>query len=219
MSRIHVFGDESGNFDFSRNKDASKYFILTTATFFDDRQACADLQDLRYDLAWSGQDHPGPFHATEDKQLVRDRVYAQLTPHSFRVDVTILEKSKSQPQLRKDDTTFYKYAWWLHMKYVTPRIATSGDELLVIGASIGTKAKRDAFHGAVSDVMSQVTPTIQMKTAAWRDDSDTGLQLADYCCWAMKRKWENADTRSYRLIAPKVQSEFDVFQRGLTHYY
>ena len=45
--------DEFGNFDFSLKVGASRYFV-TTVTFFDDQQARADLQDLRFDLAWEG---------------------------------------------------------------------------------------------------------------------------------------------------------------------
>lgn len=220
MARIHVFADESGNFDFSRKRDATRYFILATVSFFDDKAACRDLEELRYDLAWRGIDHPGPFHATEDQQTVRDEVYQTLASHDFRVDALIVEKSKAQPQIRSSEAMFYQYVWWLHMKHVAPQLAGAWDELLVIAASIGgKKAKRNAFHTAVRRVMRQVTPTLRMGTAAWRADSDTGLQIADYCAWALKRKWEDADFRSYALIQNKLHSEFDVFARGARHYY
>lgn len=64
-------------------------------TFFDDQQARTELQQLRFDLAWEGIAHPGPFRATEERQLIRDRVFAVLAPHSFRVDATILEKMET----------------------------------------------------------------------------------------------------------------------------
>jgi hypothetical protein len=219
MTRVHLFADESGNFDFSRGRGASRYFILTTVSFFDDRASCRDLEALRYDLAWRGVDHPGPFHATEDAQAVRDEVFAALAPHRFRVDAVVLEKSKAQPHLRTDDATFYRYAWWLLMRYVAPQIVDAGDELLVVAASIGTKKRRSVYHNAVQRVMRQVLPGVPMRTAAWRDDADTGLQIADYRAWALKRKWEDGDTRSHALISDKLSSEFEVLRRGTTHYY
>lgn len=219
MARVHVFADESGNFDFSRNSGASRYYILTTVTFFDDRATCRDLDDLRYDLAWRGIDHPGPFHATEDSQRIRDEVFAILAPHRFRVDALIMEKSKAQPHLRAEETVFYRYAWWLLMRHVARTIARPPDELLVVAASIGTRKRRDGFHSAVRRVMHQVLPDLSMRTAAWRDDADTGLQVADYCAWALKRKWEDGDLRSYVLIEDKIRSEFDVFRAGTRHYY
>jgi hypothetical protein len=44
-------------------------------------------------------------------------------------------------------------------------------------------------------------------------------QVADYCTWAIQRKWERQDQRSHALIASKVQSEFDVWARGKVQYY
>jgi hypothetical protein len=43
--------------------------------------------------------------------------------------------------------------------------------------------------------------------------------VADYCCWALSRKWEKGDDRSYALIQDKIRSEFDVFRSGRTFYY
>ena len=45
------------------------------------------------------------------------------------------------------------------------------------------------------------------------------LQLADYCAWAMHRKWERADTRPYALIQGKIVTEYDVFSEGTDAYF
>lgn len=219
LGRVHLFADESGNFDFSRGRGASRYFILTSVTFFDDRASCRDLEALRYDLAWRGVDHPGPFHATEDPQHVRDEVFAALAPHRFRVGALVVEKSKARQRLRLEEAVFYRYAWWLLMKHVAPRIVGPGDELLVIAASIGTRKRREVFQRSVQRAVRRVLPHDSVRSTAWRDDADTGLQIADYCAWALKRKWEDGDTRSYRLIEDKIRSEFDVFRTGGEHYY
>ena len=105
------------------------------------------------------------------------------------------------------------------MKYVKQRIAKFNDELLVIAASIGTKKGLESFQRGVRDVMSQVSPTFKTTTAQWPANGDTGLQIADYCSWAIQRKWERGDLRSHVLIQDKISSEFDVFSRGNTSYY
>lgn len=219
MARVHVYADESGNFDFSDTTGATKYFVLTTVSFFDDREACAELVDLKYEFAWEDEIPVGPFHATEDRQEVRDRVFDVLQKHQFRIDATVIEKRKAQPQLRESDETFYKYAWFYHMKYVFPRVARKGDELLVITSSIGTKKKHMAFHDAVADVMSQLALGQTVRTTHWPAASDPGLQIADYCCWAIGRKWERGDERSYELICDKIRSEYNLFRIGKTNYY
>lgn len=52
------------------------------------------LLALRRELAWSGV-QLDQFHATSDKQRVRDRVFDLLAASDFRFDVTILDKRKT----------------------------------------------------------------------------------------------------------------------------
>ena len=218
MPRISVFADESGNFDFARKKGASRYFILTTNAC----PSCAvgdALLRLRREIAWEGHGTDSEFHATTDSQAVRDRVFAVLQDHAFRVDATILEKAKANPHTRSTEERFYKLAWWLHMKHVAPRVVCAHDELFVVGASLGVKKKRAVMHEAVRDVIQRVSPTSTFRTASWNAHSEPCLQVADYCCWALARKWEQGDDRSYALIQDKIGSEFDVFRSGRTLYY
>lgn len=216
--RKYIYADESGNFDFSLNQKASRYFILTTVVI-DNHTIESDLLDLRRELAWTGVLLSRGFHATEDKQLVRDKVFDILKGYNLRIDATILEKRKAQPKIRPTDTRFYKYAWYFHMKFVAPSVASKSDQLLVIGASIGTKKKLAVFRSAVKDVMNQTSPTSAMQTAIWTAECDPCLQIADYCPWAIQRKWELADTRSYDLIKDKISTEYDLFRSGTTFYY
>jgi hypothetical protein len=48
-------------------------------------------------------------------------------------------------------------------------------------------------------------------TALWRAAVEPCLQVADYCCWAVHRKWERNDKRSYELISDRIDSEFALF--------
>lgn len=217
MAIRHVFADEAGNFDFSNKQSASRYFVLCTVTL-DDSAVGDALLALRRELAWKGHNRQSVFHATEDPQAVRDSVFALLGTQQFRVDATILEKCKAQPHLRSDEL-LYKMAWFLHFKYVAPRIASSNDRLFVAASSLGTKKARGLFHTAVDDVVHQVTPCSSHCVVSWPAESDPCLQVADYCTWAIQRKWERADPRSHALIAPKIRSEADIWAPGSVRYY
>lgn len=218
MARVYIFADESGNFDFSRNRGATRYFILTTVTVRDCGVGDA-LLALRRKMAFEGDGLSTEFHATTDKQSIRDRVFDVLQQHDFRIDATVLEKCKAQPSTRTTNARFYQMAWYLHMKYVTPHVTSRGDEVLVVGAAIGTKAERAAFHATVSDVVAQVSGRLTGCAAFWAASSEPCLQVADYCAWAIQRKWELADLRSYNLIQNKIASEFQPFQIGQVSYY
>ena len=216
--RKYIYADESGNFDFSRNPKASRYFILTTV-MMENHKVATELFELRRELAWKGFNLRVGFHATEDKQFVRDAVFSILQPHHFRVDATIIDKPKAQPQLRVSAMRFYKYAWFYHMKYVAPKVATKQDEMLVVAAAVATKQKATTFGDAIKDVMDQVSPTSALENALWPAASDPCLQVADYCSWAIQRKWETGDERSYQLISNKVTTEYDLFKSEHTLYY
>jgi hypothetical protein len=217
MAERYVFADEAGNFDFSRGPGASRYFVLATVSLADcsigDR-----LLALRRELGWRGTNLDRVFHATEDRQAVRDEVFALLADADMRIDATILEKAKAAAHLRDADA-LYRMAWYLHFKYVAPRVVTRHDRLFVVAASIGTKKRRAALHTAVDEVVSQVARCRSHRVAFWDAASDPCLQVADYCTWAIQRKRERGDERSYALIADKVASEFDVWQVGTTYYY
>lgn len=217
MSRVSLFADESGDFVFSR-PNGSRYFILTTVAMADCAAISSSLIDLRHALAWEGHEHPGAFHASNDPAPVRERVYDAIVGHDFRVDSLIIEKSKAQPSIRPTHERFYQYAWFYLMKFVAGNLTRRGDELLVVAASIGTKKKRKAYFAGVRDVMRQVA-SVDCRTACWDAAADPCLQVADYCGWAIQRKWENGDHSAYERIREKIRSEYNIFRVGTTHYY
>lgn len=206
---VYVFADEAGNFDFSSHRGASKYFTIASITLTD----CSiggELLELRRDLAWRGKHLTEVFHATDDPQSVRDEVFAIIAAADFRIDATLLEKSKAYDYLRSE-MRLYKLAWFLHFKHVAPQIVNTQDRLLVVAAGFGVKRQRADFRDAVHDVVNQVSKCRSHQVAAWPANHDPCLQIADYCTWAIQRKWERGDTRSYDLIAEKIASEKDIW--------
>ena len=216
--RKYIYADEAGNFDFSSNRGATRYFILTTV-LVEDHQIEMEMLDLRRELVWEGYNLPGPFHASTDEQLVRNRVFDVLSLYDFRVDATIIEKCKAMPRIRPTEEAFYKHAWFYHMKYLANRVALPVDDLQVIAASIGEKRKLAGFRYGVQDVLRQTSWSNTIRVDMWPFSVDPCLQVADYCCWAIQRKWERNDDRSYSLIQDKIRSEYDLFRSGTTNYY
>ena len=219
MGRIYTFADEAGDFAFRRGANISSFFIACTVTV----ESCGigeDLLRLRREMAWNRLQLGDYFHATADSQKTRDHVFSLIAAaDGIRVDATILEKAKSQLHLRTSESTFYKYAWFYHLKYLTSSIVRFGDELQVTVASIGTKKTRTLFLEAIKDVLSQTTARFNSVAGFWPAQADPCLQIADYCTWAIQRKWERNDLRSYDLIKRHVRTEFDLFRSGSKLYY
>jgi hypothetical protein len=225
VARKYLFADESGNFDFrdhSVHRGATRYFAVgTLMTEGDDavqglRAGPADAPGL----ARNGSPHHGAFHCTEDSQDVRNAVFDVLQNHEFKVDVTILEKAKAQPQTRVSNPTFYQYAWFYHFKYFANSYFRPEDELMVVSAALGTKATRAAFRTAVESVVRQCCSwTVRTQFGHWEAATDPALQAVDYVLWAVMRDVERGDKRSRRLIEDKIASVYDLWSWGRTYYY
>ena len=216
--RTYIYADESGDFNFSNQQGASRYFILTTVAVTD-HAVEVDLLDLRRELTWAGVQLPNAFHAAYDNRHVRRRVFDILSQHDFRVDATILEKRKANPRIRPTSASFYGFAWYYHLTGLIRALAPDSDELLIVAASVGTNEMRSNFYSAVSAINSGTASTSAIKATMWLAATNPLLQVADYCAWALQRKWERSDTGSYNLIRDKIASEFDVFRGNTAAYY
>lgn len=219
MSRLHVFADEAGTFDFRLGDNISRYFIVCTAVMpsFD---VANDMLALRREMAWANDPLGEYFHATTDKNAVKDRVYAAMLKHDFTVQATILEKQKASPKIRPTSHRFYQYGWYYHFMYGMPKPLSDCTELHVTAASVSTKAGQVSFTDAVKDVINQTEgKKRKTRTSFWPCGTDPCLQVADYCTWAIQRKWERGDTRYYDLIKDRITYEYDTFQKGTKLYY
>ncbi|WP_430444072.1 DUF3800 domain-containing protein [Sphingorhabdus contaminans] len=213
-----LFADEAGCFTFNRGKNVSKYFILCTVSM-DDCSLASDLLDLRRELAWNEKPLGEYFHASEDKQDIRDAVFETILKKPFNVQATIMEKSKAQPHVCASKERFYKTGWFFHFKHGASKEITKDNMALVTTACLGTRREQAAFKEAVDDVMKQTVKAAKWKTDFMPCAVDPCLQVADYCAWAIMRKWERGDTRSYDLMKDRVTYEYDVWEKGDKHHY
>ena len=219
--RNYIYADESGNFYFSDDRKASRYFILTTVTV-SEHTAEADLMDLRRELAWEGW--PGvqlrnAFHAADDNRHVRNRVFNVLSRHEFRIDATILEKCKVNPELHSTDARFYGFAWYCHLRGLISMLNVPNSEHLIIASSIGNNRMRAAFDSEISQISQLLTHSSTIKSDMWSANTNPLLQVADYCSWAVQRKWEHRDTVPYGFIGNNLHSQYDIFKDSATRYY
>lgn len=219
MGRLYYFVDEAGNFDFRDRAGASKHFILTSAVM-EDCSVADSLVALRREFEWNATHFgDGNFHATTDKQAVRDEVFGLIAQMDIRVDATIFEKRKTVPH-RQEMHAFYKLAWYSHALHTLEKATNHHDELHVIAASLGSKKDTRIAIKGIRDVVDQCGKNQNnTRVSIVPFIADPGLIVADYCCWAIQRKWERGDDRSWQLIKHLIKTEHDYFQSGTRYYY
>ena len=216
---LYVFLDEAGDFNFSAT--GTKFFTLTTITKTRPFSWDAPLISLKYDLIEVGLDIEY-FHAAEDRQAVRDRVFAIITSNltNLRIDSLIIEKRKTGPALQKLEKFYPRMIGYLLRYVLEPRNLRDYAEVIVITDTIPVSRKREAVEKAVKQTLSRMLPLgTKYRLPHHASKSCAGLRVADYCNWTIFRKWERGDLRSYNLIRSGMQSEFDIFRRGQRYYY
>ncbi len=216
MATLNIFIDESGSFDFSRK--GSRYFILTAVAAVDCASIYSDFFAVKHAVGCE------EFHATEDLQAVRDRMYDFLEQHCrhgcFTIDSIIAQKNKVNPVIR-EDAVFYSKLLRILLKWVFRARATNGIDLInVWAARIGTQRKRNVFEKTVKTYLSHDLETrVPYQLLIHSSASHPLLQVADYCCWAVAKKWKDNELRPYQKIQRALKTEFDVFRIGRTEYY
>lgn len=216
---LYVFLDEGGDFNFSVT--GTRFFTLTTITTMRPFLWDTPLLSLKFDLIEVGLDIEY-FHASEDRQAVRDQVFEIIGNNlsNVRIDSLIIEKRKTGPALQVLEKFYPRMIGYLLQYVLDPDNLRDIAEVIVITDSIPVSKKREAVEKAVKQKLSNMLPSgMRYSILHHASKSCVGLQIADYCNWAVFRKWEREDLRSYELIRSGIKSEFDIFKSGARHYY
>lgn len=216
---LWVFIDEAGDLNFSPT--GTTYFSLTSISTFTPERLDQTLGELRYRLMGEGAGIER-FHATEDRQEIRNKVFEGLSGclNDFRADSIIVEKCKTGPALRSDHRFYPEMLGYL-LRYVVNGLQKKGfQEIVVVTDRLPVRGKRSAVEKAIKTTLANMVPgSLPYSVFHFSSSSMFGLQAADYINWAIFRKWERGDFRSYRLISSAVCSEFDIFETGITKWY
>lgn len=179
------------------------------------------LTNLRFDLIETGVELE-EFHAAEDRQATRNHVFSCITNNldSVCADSVIVEKRKTHPKLQDPHRFYPEMLGYLLRWTVNEASLDSASEVIVGTDMLPLKKKRRALEKAVKTILKKILPS-DIKHRVMHHDSRSccGLQVADYLNWAIQRKWERDDERSYKLIQSLLKSEFAIFRHGRTIFY
>jgi len=209
----YIFLDESGNFDFSAR--GSRYFLLTSVSMKRPVLATRTMDDYKHDCLEYGLNLEY-FHCYRDGRSVRRRVFDLIARYldGMCIDCLVIEKARTDPVLR-EDRRFYPELLSHLLKLVLPtELETDGvEKVIVITDTIPVNKKRKAAEKAVRTALHSVLPPgIKYHILHHQSRSHYGLQVADYCCWAIFRKWQTGENAWYDHIKPAVRNELELFR-------
>ena len=216
----YIFLDESGNFDFSPS--GTRHFVLTSVSMERPFPVAAALDDYKHDCLEYGLDLEY-FHCYRDGKIVRNRVFELIASHldGMRIDCLVVEKAKVEPALQ-EDRRFYPEVLAHLLKLILPVELDDGDaeRVIVITDTIPVNKKQRAVERGVRTALhSALPPRMTYRILHHQSRSHYGLQAADYCCWAIFRKWQTGERTWYDRIKPAIRHELDLFHAKATRYY
>jgi len=156
------------------------------------------------------------FHASEDPQPVRDMVFDLITNNigQMQVRAVVIDKDNVDTKHRNEEWLYENLYFYLFRSILDRSGWTSaGDKVrLLIDLTEDKRMREATIRGVRSAETLAAAPFI---SAVHHVSSfhHPFLQLADYFCWAIYRKYEKKDLRSYKLIKEAVRDEWRLYKK------
>lgn len=213
---LFVFIDESGNFDFTER--GTSHFVMASVMTNSPIESASQLSALKYQLMAEGIDI-SDFHASEDRQVIRDRVFPLIDSlWNIRAHVIFGDKHLLAPSLHSPSGIYGLFGKAIIKYALSSYSAESFSQVVIVFDQALSKKNQGAFMAAVKpDLKSLKKPFRiyfhQMKT-------DANGQIADYICWAKYVAIERNETRPWLSISNHLNpTDFNIFRNGHTRYY
>lgn len=212
---LYIFLDESGNFDFSRT--GTLHYVLAAVIAFVPLESSKKLQQLKYNLLETGTDLEF-FHASEDKQVIRDQVVSNIVSlkDDIRVHYIHARKTKAYPQLQVSTAIYAKLATTL-VKFIVGYKTNGFDKVIIVFDKALPKKDEKAFLGDLKPALKVLGKPYCVYFH--RTLSDFNGQIADYFAWAKYVSLERGEERPLTALGDIKMTEFDLFARGTKEWY
>ncbi len=220
MNYLYVFIDVSGNYDFSPAGTMS--IVITSTVCSDINPGVLELYAVKHEVIDQGIDIEY-FHAAEDRQPVRDRVFNVISGlTNIRIDSIIVEKSKVDPSLRPLNRLYPTMVEYLLQYPFDPRgiDVTRFDKVLIfMDRESARPREKEALTKAVKLSIARHSRGVPYTLSMHSSASHPYLQIVDYCSWAVYVKWERGELRPFNQIKNLVKSEFLIYQNKKAKWY
>lgn len=223
MSTLHVHLDESGDLNFSLA--GSRYYIFACAWTYDPAPLANELNTLRFSLIKEGHgERLSAFHAKDDAHPKRQRVIPILVKHqNWNFASIVVNKRRVNPSLYSPEDFYPKFSA-MPLRFVfkgrmvprTSKVLIYTDTLPFVG-----KQARVAEVAIKKACREDLPNGLPFHILHHRRESNAWIQVADYCCWAICRKWEQNKLDVYNQLKGRLAaSEIDPTSRGdgVTYY-
>lgn len=214
-SILYIFLDESGNLDFSPS--GTKHYVLAAVTTTNPLATAQELQSLKYSHLKDDVDIQY-FHASEDKQHVRDKVIDRLQrmTNTLKVHYIYAQKNKAYPALQYSASFYGKLGTTL-IKFILEWKATPYTEVVIVFDKALPKKDQKAFLGEIKPALKKIGKPYHIYFH--QTLLDFNGQIADYFAWSKYVSLEKGEMRPLNSLSGVSMTHFDLFARGKKEWY
>ena len=222
--------------------DAPKFFMLGMVRCTDDAGVARRLAELRASLQQNplystihsfrpeAQKTARAFHAKDDHAEIRSKVFELLVTLDFRFyavikDMRVVRDYVKRRNLMDSDYRYHPNELYdLTVRMLFKQRLHKEDHYRVVFARRGTSDRTTALAQEMSDARQRFfnehsitnAPTLEIHPAyPWESP---GIQVADYCLWALQRCYERFEARFLHALWTKVSLIHDVDDTSAAEY-
>lgn len=206
MPTLHIHLDESGDLNFS--PAGSRYYVFATVWTYEPAPLANELNTHRFSLIKQGHgDRLSGFHAKDDAAPKRATVIPILRRHTnWNFASIVVDKRRVNPSIRDCEKFYPKFSSMVLRFVFRGRIKPNTSQVLIYTDTLPFSGKqaRAAENAIKSACRSDLPNGIPFHVLHHRRESNAWIQVADYCCWSICRKWEHGDTTAYTLLQGRL---------------
>lgn len=199
---VYMYLDESGDFDFGDG--GSPYFIMTCAVTKRPFEAARALSELRFDMIEASEFDSEKFHACEDRNAVRERVFDCIARHSSEFSAYAIRLDKrSMPAGEKNPRSMYSRVFeWIVGEVCADKLTDKTGLVVVITDDLPVAAKKDQVVAPLKRFMKRSFGAAGVRYVLFHQKScsDPNLQIVDYLCWAYQKRWVHGGEWPYNIV-------------------
>lgn len=205
MPTLHVHRDESGDLNFFRT--GTEHYVFAVTWTYEPLSLATRLNNLRFDLVKMGHDLPR-FHAHDDPLFIRDMVLTEILAHRGWRYAAVVVKTRELHPAFNNTAKFYADLGSMPFHFVfrgfirpnTHQVLIYSDQLLSL-----ERAHRELIKKSTKTaVRAELPKAVRFQVYFHPSGTNAWLQVTDYCCWAVLRKWEHKDPRMYNRLLPHL---------------
>ena len=208
----YVFLDESGNLDFGLS--GTRYFVMTGVRMTRPFYLLESLDRLKHDRIEAGMDMEA-FHCAEDEWATRMAAFDLIAEHLDELGIyCILVEKTALPRSLREAGRLYPWMLGQLLREVLPdEVKREISSVNILTDTIPVKKNRSTAEIGIKQLIAAYQPaSISYRVSHYQSCSHYGLQVADYCSWAIYRRWQRGERTWYDIIKPAICSLSTVAQ-------